>query len=381
MIDRYHQNLAQYLEPGRVLVIYGPRRVGKTTLLNSFLSKVNTKYRCDTGDDADARKALSSESLSEIKQYVGDNKLIIVDEAQRIPNIGTGLKLIVDHIPGVQVVVTGSSSFALAGQVGEPLTGRKRTISFFPLSQIELAKHYGIFDLKQKLADTLVFGSYPAVETASTKEKKRGVLEELVDSYLLMDVLAFEKIKNSNIVRDLLKLIAFQVGNEVSLREIGALLGIEYKTVARYLDILEKAFVLYNLRGYSRNLRKEVTKKSKYYFYDNGVRNAIISNYNSLDLRDDIGRLWENFLVIERLKAQAYLPIHTNNYFWRTWDQKEIDWVEEREGKLFGYEFKWGGRKVYKVPKTFIDTYKNASVEVITPDNYLPFVGVDNKYD
>ncbi|MBM4402117.1 MAG: DUF4143 domain-containing protein [Candidatus Cloacimonetes bacterium] len=217
------------------------------------------------------------------------------------------------------------------------------------------------------------FGGYPEVITSPNKERKVTILSEITNSYLLKDILTLEKVKGSKILLDLLRLLSFQVGSEVSLTELGSQLGLDYKTVARYLDLFEKSFVLFNLRGYARNLRKEVTKKSKYYFYDNGIRNAIISNYNGLDLRDDIGKLWENFLVSERLKAQAYKKIYSNNYFWRTWDKKEIDWVEEREGKLFGYEFKWQKEKV-KAPKDWLKTYDNASFEVISKDNYLEFV-------
>jgi len=239
---------------------------------------------------------------------------------------------------------------------------------------MELAASLNPFELKEELPQLLIFGAYPEVVSSSDKKEKIIKLEELVSSYLLKDILDLEKVKGSKTLLDLLRLLAFQVGGEVSLSELGQAVGLNYKTVARYLDLLEKAFVLFSLRGFSRNLRKEITQKNKYYFYDNGIRNAIISNFNALGLRDDIGKLWENFLVIERLKAQAYRPIYANNYFWRTWDQKEIDWLEEREGKLFAYEFKYAEQKA-KQPKEFLKTYPGSVFETIHATNYLNFVG------
>lgn len=373
LLSRFYQSLDHYLEPNKVLVIYGPRQVGKTTLLRHYLAQTKFKYKLDSGDNITTQQILSSENFSQILAYLSGYELIALDEAQRIPNVGLGLKIIVDQAPGIRAVATGSSSFELSGQLGEPLTGRKRTLILYPFSQIELLNLYNQHELREKLPEWLIFGGYPAVVTASSKKKKIVLLEEIMNSYLLKDILELEKVKGTKILLDLLRLLAFQVGNEVSLSELGQGLGIDYKTVARYLDLFEKSFVLFNLRGFSRNLRKEITKKSKYYFYDNGVRNAIISNYNQLDLRDDVGKLWENFLVIERLKKQEYKQIHANNYFWRTWEQKEIDWVEEREGKLFGYEFKLAEKKK-TAPKDWLETYPQASYQVISQENYLKFV-------
>ena len=275
-------------------------------------------------------------------------------------------------MPDIKIIVTGSSSFELAGQIGEPLTGRKITLKLFPLSQIEMGKLHNDYDLKNQLEEYLVFGCYPEAIISESINDKKMILEELVGSYLLKDILELEKVKSSKVLLDLLRLLAFQVGSEVSLSELGKQLGIDNKTVARYLDLFEKSFVLFNLRGFSRNRRKEITSKSKYYFFDNGIRNAIIANFNALDIRDDIGKLWENFLVAERLKKQAYDQIYSNNYFWRTWDQKEIDWVEERDGKLFGYEFKWKS-KSRKSTKAWLESYPEASLE-INNENYLEFV-------
>jgi len=374
VFPRHYDKLAQYLEPNKVLVIYGPRQVGKTTLLQNYLEQTPFKYKLDSGDNLKVQQILSSQDFSQITSYLAGYELYALDEAQRVPNIGQGLKIIVDQIPNIRVIATGSSSFELSGQIGEPLTGRKRTLTLYPLSQLELANLYNKYELKEKLSEILVFGAYPEILRAPLK-KKPHLLEEIVNSYLLKDILELEKVKGSKIVLDLLRLLAFQAGSEVSLSELGRQLGLDYKTVARYLDLLEKSFVLYNLRGYSKNLRKEITKKSKYYFYDNGVRSAVISNFNDLPLRDDIGKLWENFLVGERLKTQEYLGIYANNYFWRTWDGQEIDWLEEREGKLFGYEFKYSEEKL-KTPPLFANTYPQAEVKLLNQNNYFEFCGV-----
>ncbi|MGB2632184.1 MAG: ATP-binding protein, partial [Minisyncoccales bacterium] len=343
-IPRFYDDLGKYLKPNKVLVIYGPRRVGKTTLLNNFLSGCKLKYRLDSGDNIKTREILASQDFDILKNYAADYELIAIDEAQRIPNVGFGLKILADQIPNLKIIATGSSSFELSGQVGEPLTGRKTTVTLYPVAQLELGRIKNRFDLKNELAQSLIFGGYPEVVVATSNKDRAKVLAEIVNSYLLKDILEIEQVKGSKMLLDLLRLVAFQVGGEVSLSELGNQLGIDYKTVARYLDLFEKSFVLYNLRGYSRNLRKEITKKSKYYFYDNGVRNAVISNFNDLNLRDDVGALWENFMVSERLKRNSYREVFSNNYFWRTWDQKEVDFVEEREGKLFGYEFKWNNK-------------------------------------
>lgn len=372
-IPRIYDNLSHYLKSNKVLLIYGPRRVGKTTILNNFLKKTRLKYRLDSGDNIKIQQILSSSDFDLIKDYVSDNQLIAIDEAQKISNIGENLKIIIDQFPKIKIIATGSSSFDLSGQVGEPLTGRKNTLTLFPISQLEYAKLYSRFDLKNKLNEWLIYGSYPDVLTTDNKNQKIEFLRELVDSYLLKDILAFDMVKNSKTIFDLLKLLAFQVGQEVSLTELGQKLNIDYKTVARYLDLLEKSFIVCRLSGYSRNLRKEINQKNKYYFWDNGVRNALISNFNSVDLRDDVGKLWENFLFIERLKKKSYKNIYGNNYFWRTWEQHEIDLVEERDGQLFGFEFKWGKVKSTS-SRIFLNTYKKSDFTVIDKNNYLDFI-------
>ncbi len=374
-LPRRYDNLNTFLKPNKVLVIYGSRQTGKTTLLKKFLSdnKDGLKYRLDSGDNVNTQIILASSDFKKILDYAKGYDLIIIDEAQRIKNIGMGLKILVDQMPNLKIIVTGSSSFALAGQIGEPLTGRKITLTLFPLSQIEMGNLYNDYDLKRCLEEYLIFGCYPEVLTAENIDEKKRVLEELTGSYLLKDILELEKVKSSKLLLDLLRLLAFQTGNEVSLSELGKQLGIDNKTIARYLDLFEKSFVIFNLRGFSRNLRNEITAKSKYYFYDNGLRNAVIANFNPLELRDDIGKLWENFLVIERLKKQSYTRLYSNNYFWRTWRQKEIDWVEEREGRLFGYKFKWRS-KSRKTGTGWTEAYPDASLEIIDQENYLEFV-------
>lgn len=374
MIKRIYEDLTPFLQPNRVLVLHGARRTGKTVLLNQFLNKTSLKYRLETGEDAGVQEIFTSQSVDKIRRFAEGYDLIAIDEAQHIPNVGKGLKLLVDHVKNIKVIATGSASFDLANKIGEPLTGRQRRIFLYPIAQLELLKEMNKYDLEQKKEEYLLYGTYPEVLTKQTLVEKVDYLKELVNSYLLKDILELENVKGAKVLIDLLRLIAFQVGNEVSYAELGSNLGIDAKTVSRYLDLLEKGFILINLRGFSRNLRKEINKKGKYYFYDNGVRNAIISNFNSLALRDDTGKLWENFLFVERLKKQTYTNIYSNNYFWRTWDGKEIDLVEERDGKLFGYEFKWSEKKKISAPKHWLSTYANATFEVITPDNYLDFV-------
>jgi len=371
-IPRFYDDLGTYVKPGKVLVIYGPRRVGKTTLLNDFLSECKLKHRMDSGDNIKVQETLSSQDFDRLKEYVADFELIAIDEAQKIPQVGQGLKILVDQIPNLQIIATGSSSFELSGQIGEPLTGRKNTLILYPIANLELRSLYNPYELKEKLRELMVFGTYPNVVTAPDKIQKQKILEELTHSYLLKDILEIERVKGSKILLDLLRLIAFQVGSEVSISELASQVGIDAKTAGRYLDLFEKSFVLYNLRGFSRNLRKEITKKSKYYFYDNGIRNAIISNFNDIEIRNDTGQLWENFLISERLKKASYRSIFSNKYFWRTWDQKEIDYIEEREGKLFAYEFKWNGET--KPPKEFLGAYPNAEFKTINKENYLNFI-------
>jgi len=366
------KRLKSLVQPGKVIVIFGPRRVGKTTLLHQFLADAGPHIFV-TGEDIFTREALTSGSIEKLKAFIGDHDLLVIDEAQHIPNIGLNLKLIVDHLPHVKVIATGSSTFDLAKEMGEPLTGRKLTIRIYPLAQIELNQIQNAAQTKAQLEARLIYGSYPEIITHNNDAMRKEYLRDLVSSYLFKDILAFDGVKKSKKLIDLLTLLAFQIGHEVSISEIASQLGMSKMTVERYLDLLEQVFVLINIRGFSRNLRIEVSKTSRYYFYDIGVRNALINNFNSLNQRNDHGALWENYIVLERLKKQEYTQLWSHNYFWRTYDQKEIDWVEERDGHLFGYEIKWGNT-IAKAPKLWLSTYSNASFECINESNYLKFI-------
>ena len=374
MFKRAYQPLEQYLHPNRVLLIYGPRRVGKTTLLQNLLAQTPLKYKLDSGDNIRTQQILSSQDFDQILAYAEGYDLLAIDEAQNIPNIGIALKIIVDQIPGIRVIATGSSSFDLAGQVGEPLTGRKRTLTLFPMAQSELLGVFNRFELGEKLTDFLIFGSYPEVLTAPSRSERIEIISEIANSYSLKDILSFDRVKSSGTLLDLLKLLAFQIGSEVSINELATQLGVEPRTVKRYLDLLEKSFVILRLSGFSRNLRQEITSKAKYYFLDTGIRNALIAQFNDPDQRNDLGQLWENFLVVERLKYRTYATILANIYFWRTYDQQEIDLVEEREGQLFGYECKWSFKKPIPAPRSWLETYSGAQFSVIHPKNYQDFV-------
>jgi predicted AAA+ superfamily ATPase len=371
-----HQYLLSELEtlaqPGKVTIIYGPRRVGKTTLLHKYLAD-KQNYLLVNGEDRFVQQELSSQSIQQLKLYVGKYDFLVIDEAQKIDNIGLNLKLCVDNFKNLTIIATGSSSFDLNKHVGEPLTGRKNVLKMFPLSQIELSSIEDAASTKANLESRLVYGSYPEVVLAPSNEYRREYLLDLVNSYLCKDLLEVEGIKKSKKIIDLLQLIALQVGKEVSENELATRLGINKKTVAKYLDVLEQSFVLIRLNGFSRNLRKEVTKSSIYYFYDTGIRNAIINNFNQLSARADIGEIWENYLVIERLKKQSYMKLYKHNYFWRTYDQQEIDWIEEGGGKLDAYEFKWRKNNV-KPPRAWLKAYPGSNFALINQENYIEFI-------
>ena len=358
---------------GKVVVIYGPRRVGKTTLLKKYLED-KENYLFVTGEDIFVHEFLSSQSIEKLKNFVGTKKRLVIDEAQCIPSIGKNLKLIVDHMPDVRVIVTGSSALDLTESIGEPLTGRKHVITMYPIAQLELNDIENQAESRARLEERLLFGSYPEIIGIKGNDARKENLHELVSSYLFKDILMLEGIKKSKKLMDLLILLAYQIGKEVSYTKLANDLSISKATIEKYLDLLEKTFVLINIRGFSRNLRSEVTKSSRYYFVDNGIRNALINNFNTLNLRDDIGALWENYLVIERIKKQHCLRQWSNNYFWRTYDQKEIDFVEERDGSMFGYEFKWGKADA-RAPKLWRETYPTAHFECINPENYFNFIG------
>ena len=368
-LDRLNKLIA----PNKVIVLYGPRRVGKTTLIQKFTKDLAVPYLFLNGEDVIVQKNMSVQSIEPLKNLVGEHQFLIIDEAQKIPNIGVNLKLIVDHIPEIRVIATGSSAFDLAHQTGEPLTGRKYTLKLFPLAQMEIGTTESVIDTQANLENRLIYGSYPEVVTNADNTFRERYLKEIVNSYLYKDILELEGVKHSEKLVRLLQLLALQIGKEVSFNELGGQLSMSKNTVERYLDLLEKAFVVYRLRALSRNVRKEISKNHRYYFYDNGVRNALINNFNGLDLRGDIGMLWENYVIMERLKKQEYSGISPNFYFWRTYDQKEIDLIEESSGELHGYEIKWGIKKNTS-PQAWLKAYPNARYEQIDRGNYLKFI-------
>ena len=368
--------LNEEIKPGKVIIILGARRVGKTFLLKEFIKNISDKYIFWNGEDFAVHELLKRRSIQNCKNILGDSNLLIIDEAQKIPDIGKILKLIVDSFEGLKIIVTGSSAFDITNLTGEPLTGRKYEIRLFPVSENEYLRFEKPVEKYDNLLQRLIYGNMPELINYTDQKDKREYLRDLINSYLLKDILAFENIKNSSKIFDLLKLIAFQIGNEVSIQEIGRQFSMSKNTAEKYLDLLSKVFVIYRLNGFSRNLRKEVVKHSKWYFYDNGIRNAIIANFNQIGLRNDLGLLWENYLLSERIKHQYYSGMIANNYFWRTYDQQEIDLIEEREGKLFAYEFKWKRNfiKSEKIPVAWKNAYPDSQFKIVTQENYIDWL-------
>jgi len=360
LITRRYQNLMEMMPQGRVLLIFGPRQIGKTTLVKNIMDNHSGAAIMLNGDDIAVREILGSQNQSAILARFEGYNLVVIDEAQRIPNIGLALKMLIDSRPELKIIATGSSSFELLGQVGEPLTGRKRTLMLYPIWSGELLNHCNRFELDSQLDQLLVYGFYPRIITTNLKQEKEELLRELVQSYLLKDILDLDKVRSSGSITNLLRMLAFQVGRQVSFNELSNHLGIDVKTVSRYLDLFEKTHIIIRLTGFSR-------------FYDNGIRNALIANFNPLNQRDDVGVLWENHLFMERLKKRSYQSMITNQFFWRTWTGQEIDLIEEREGKLFAFEFKWKPRKV-AAPEKFLEAYANGVFEVVNRENYLEFV-------
>lgn len=366
--------IEQALMPGKVLILYGPRQVGKTTLVNELIARTTRRFRLINADELAYREALGSQDRRILGEVLGGAELLVIDEAQRVANIGLNLKNLVDSFPHAAFLATGSASFELANKVSEPLTGRTLTFNLFPISYAELQSAFGVFEARQQLERWLVWGNYPAIVTSDSAKVRERLLSELAGSYLYRDLLALEGLRRADKIVDLLRLLAFQIGHEVSLTELGASLALNRATVERYLDLLEKSFVIFKVGGFSRNLRKEISKNARYYFYDNGIRNSLIQNFNPLHLRSDLGQLWENFLVVERRKTNQSMERATNRYFWRTYDQKEIDLIEERGGQLFGYELKWQGEMRKATREEFTATYPGASLSCVTRENFEPFL-------
>ena len=375
LIDRIiEQQVLKNLVSNKVVILLGPRRVGKTVLIQQIIEKINEPYLLLNGEDFSVLEILSRRSVQNYKNLLGNKRVLFIDEAQKIPEIGKVLKLMVDEIEGIKILVTGSSAFDIDKYTGEPLTGRKKTFNLLTLSELELDQIENEIEKRDNLRVRLVYGNYPELIHIQNLEDKAEYLREIVNSYLLKDILAFENIRNSDKILNLLRLVAFQIGGQISLSELGTQLSMSKNTVEKYLDLLSKVFVLHKVGGFSRNLRKEVSKSHKWYFYDNGLRNILVANMNPIELRNDIGMLWENYAISERLKYQKYSRMIVNNFFWRTYDQQEIDWVEEREGNLFGYEFKWNSRKIVKPPKAWINAYPGTEFQVINQENYLNWV-------
>lgn len=372
---RLQDIIEQRMQPQKVMLIFGARRVGKTILMKQIVESFSGKSLVLNGEDADTHAMLDKISVSNYRHLFEGVDLLAIDEAQHIPKIGDKLKLIVDELPGIRVLASGSSSFNLQNQAGEPLVGRSSQFLLTPFSAQELATVETPVDTYRNLEERLLYGSYPDVTQLESYSQKREYLQDIVDAYLLKDILAIDGIKNSQKMYDLLRLIAFQVGSTCSYEELAKQLSMSRNTVERYLDLLQKVFVLYRLGGFSRNLRKEVAKASKWYFYDNGIRNAVIRNFQPLDIRSeaDRGALWENYIISERLKLSFNNRTHTQFYFWRTYDNQEIDLIEETDGILSAFEMK-AGRKQVKVPVGFRKAYPDAKFDVVNRDNYITYV-------
>lgn len=361
------------LTDNKVVVIYGPRQVGKTTLANKLLDELDFKSLKINAEQMQYQAILSSRDVKKLSAFIGDYELLFIDEAQYIDEVGLNLKLIHDHIPQVKVLVTGSSSFNLANQVSEPLTGRSWKYALYPISYTELSVNETDFELNAQLEERLVYGSYPEVVSIDGYQQKQRYLQELTNAYLFKDVFAFANIKHHSKIGQLLRLIAFQVGSEVSIQELATQLGISRVAVNNYLDLLEKSFIIFRLSGFSRNLRKEVSKMDKIFFFDLGVRNAMIDSFNLLDARQDVGQLWENFLISERFKKNSYTQHYCSSYFWRLHSGAELDYVEEYGGGLHGYEFKWGSKQA-SAPKSWGKTYPQSTFQTVNKENFLTFV-------
>ncbi len=373
MIPRYIKNeiLSSLGKPNTVVGIFGARRTGKTFLMQEIEKELGGKVLMVQGENLDVSEILSSQRLIQLKRFTEGFDFLFIDEAQKIPEIGINLKLMIDNIPGLHILVSGSSSFDLRKKIGEPLTGRSHFFHLYPLAQVELEENF--LQKKENLELRLLYGGYPQVITASSIKERTTILTSIRDGYLLKDILELDNQKDSLFVFNLLRLIAFQIGNDISFSELASRLNVNKKTVMRYLELLEKCYVIFSLQGFSRNLRNEYTKSPRYYFWDNGIRNVLVSNFNSLNLRDDIGKLWENYCISERLKKNHYQQRTVNHYFWRTYDQKEIDLIEESGGNLTGFEFKWTDPKP-REPRQFLDTYHHSQFKVITRENYLDFI-------
>ncbi|MEQ8686081.1 MAG: ATP-binding protein [Imperialibacter sp.] len=359
------------LGKGKAIVVTGPRQVGKTTLIKDLLR--NRKYLFLDGDDPAVRNILTNPNTEDLRSLIGQHDTLFIDEAQRIDNIGLTMKLITDQFKNVQLIASGSSAFDISSKLNEPLTGRKWDFTLLPICWEEYENHIGFLKSEQQLHNRLIYGFYPEVLNHPGEEK--DILRELTNSYLYRDVLSLADIRKPEVLEKLVQALALQVGSEVSYNELAQTVGVDKNTVASYIDILCDGFVIFKLNSYSKNIRNEIKSNRKIYFYDNGIRNMVVGNFNNLGLREDTGYLWENFLIAERLKQNLYKNTFSNIYFWRSRQQQEIDLVEENNGQITGFEFKWNMNKRVKLPKTFMETYK-AEGKVINPSNFREFVKI-----
>lgn len=371
-LRKLHNTIINHFFRGKIITIMGPRQSGKTTFTRQLIKDFRDEMVWLNADESDVRVLFNNQTVALLKQIVGKNRVIVIDEAQRISNIGLVLKLFADNFENIQVIATGSSSFDLSNKVNEPLTGRKFEYKLLPFSYQELVENSDWLTQEKFLEQRLIFGSYPEIVTSPGEEKE--LLSLLSDSYLYRDLFTITEIKKADGLENLLKALAFQIGSEVNTNELSRLTGISGETVDRYIKLLEDAFIVFRLPSLNRNLRNEIKKNKKIYFYDNGIRNSIIKNFNPIALRDDIGKLWENYLVSERVKFNFYNNKVVNSYFWRTHTQQEIDYIEEYNGILHAYEFKWNPKKRVKFPALFIENYKNSYTEVINKENYSSWI-------
>ncbi len=374
-------NIENYVEAGKVLIIYGPRQVGKTTIINSFLENYKGKYRAYTGDSVSTQEIFSSQRLEKLKEYVEGLDLLFIDEAQNVKNIGLNLKIIIDAYPALKIIVTGSSSFELAGQIGEPLMGRNILLNLYTITDSEL-RESRYFEPFTNLDYALRFGSYPEVILKSTVEDKISKVKNLTESFLLKDIFKFESLKKPEILMDLLRTLAYQIGGEVNINKISKELNVNNRTIERYIDLLEQSFVLFRLKSYSSNLRSEIRKKSKLYFYDLGIRNAIMNDFAETNInrgglqRRDLGAMFENYVILERLKNNNYNNAYFQTFFWRNTEGKEIDYLEKWDQNINAYEFTLTNEKKKKFPKVFVESNKNITLnfKIITKENYRDFI-------
>ena len=377
MLQIIHRAIQAQIEnslfSGKIIVIYGARQVGKTTLVKEIQKKFPADSSYLNCDEPDVRSALTDKTSTELKNFFGDKKLVILDEAQRVSNIGLTLKLIADTYPNLQVIATGSSSFDLSNKIIEPLTGRKIEFFLYPISLEELSQTHSSLEIQRLLPIRMVYGMYPEVALGENHEETQ--LKEIARSYVYKDILRFDALRNADAIDTLLKALALQIGNEVSYSELASLAGINKNTVQRYMRILEQAFIIFRLNPYAKNARNELKKMRKVYFFDTGVRNALINNLNPLELRQDAGALFENFMISERIKFLRNNGKSPSSYFWRTHHGAEVDYVEEGENTLTGYEFKWN-KKTFRPPKRFAELYPGSPASLINRDNFHSFIGL-----